>query len=539
MTLGEKLAALRAAERMSQEQLAERLNVSRQSVSKWEMDQAQPQLDKVLQLAELFGATTDELLRRDVPVARLRAGRDPERPRYFGTDGFRGEANAVVTAERAFRIGRYLGWRLGREAAAAGRPDGRARVTIGKDTRRSGYMLEYALAAGLTASGADAYMLHVTTTPSVSYVTRNEGFDCGVMISASHNPFSDNGIKLVDRFGEKPDDGALREIERYLDGDLAALGLAAELPTPTGERVGRIIDHAAGRNRYIGYLISVAANSYRSLRIGLDCANGAAWSIAPAVFQALGANVTVLNAAPDGVNINRAAGSTDVGALCALVRERHLDVGFAFDGDADRCIAVDGEGNEVDGDRILYVLARRLKDRGGLDHDTVAATVMSNSGLELSLAKEGIRVVRTAVGDRNVYEAMLRNGYKLGGEKSGHIILQKYATTGDGILTALMLTEEMLDRKTSLAKLAQPVRLLPQRVVSVPVRSAERILGDPRVAAEAERLNGLLAGRGRALLRASGTEPVVRVMVECADEDECGALAQEAAELLRRREAAL
>lgn len=536
MTIGEKIIGLRSAARISQEQLAEKLSVSRQSVSKWEMDQALPQMDKILQLAELFGVTTDELLRDHMTIRRLAVetdGTGERKTRYFGTDGFRGEANVDVTAEQVFRIGRYLGWHFSvcgiREAGS------RPKIVIGKDTRRSSYMLEYAIAAGLTASGADAYMLHVTTTPSVSYVTRNEDFDCGIMISASHNPYCDNGIKLVNSYGEKMDDKLLLRIEDYLDADYTALGLKGDIPLATGEKIGRIIDHVAGRNRYIGYLISIAAHSYRNVRVGLDCANGASWLIAQSVFNALGASVTVIHADPDGTNINRDAGSTHIEALQRCVRENHLDIGFAFDGDADRCIAVDENGNEINGDHILYILAKRLKAKDSLDHNTVVMTVMSNTGLGLALDREGIRYIRTTVGDRYVYEAMLKHQYKLGGEQSGHIILQKYATTGDGILTALMIMEAMMDRKFPLSKLAEPMKMLPQVLHNVHVASKAAVTGDPEVKKLCASIDEKLKGRGRLLLRESGTEPVIRIMVECEDETECEAYAAQVEALIRER----
>ena len=442
MTIGEKITHLRIANKISQEQLAEKLGVSRQSVSKWEMDQSLPHIDKVLLICELFSVSADELLHNDVVIHRDTSGSSasedggaPRGNKYFGTDGFRGEANVSLTSEQAYKVGRFLGWYFASPLSGCRKPGYRPRIVIGKDTRRSSYMLEYSIVAGLTASGADVYMLHVTTTPSVSYVTKQDEFDCGVMISASHNPYYDNGIKLVNRYGEKIDDAAASLIEAYVDGDMARLGIDGDdLPLARRERIGCIVDYVAGRNRYVGYLISVASHSYRNLRVGLDCANGASWMIAKAVFDALGAQTYVVGASPDGTNINSGFGSTHTEALREFVRENHLDLGFAFDGDADRCIAVDEKGNEVNGDHILYILAKRLKERGNLDGNTVVATVMSNSGLINSLEAEGIHCAVTAVGDRFVYECMQQNGYRLGGEQSGHIILQKYATTGDGIL---------------------------------------------------------------------------------------------------------
>ena len=518
MTIGEKIVKLRTAVGISQEQLAEKLSVSRQSVSKWEMDQAMPQIEKVLQLCQLFDISTDELLREDMEIARNTGGPN----RYFGTDGFRGEANINLTSIQAYQVGRFLGWYFSSPLSGCNKVGYRPRIVIGKDTRRSSYMLEYSIVAGITASGADAYMLHVTTTPSVSYVTREDGFDCGIMITASHNPYYDNGIKIINRYGEKPDDSVTSLIEAYLDGNLKALGLSAsDLPLATRDRIGCIVDYVAGRNRYVAYLIYLASHSYRNLRIGLDCANGASWMIAKSVFGALGAQTYVIGAEPDGLNVNSNCGSTHIEALCQLVKDQHLDLGFAFDGDCDRCIAVDENGNVVDGDRMLYILGKRLKSRGMLNEDTLVATVMSNSGLMKSLAKEGIRCVQTKVGDRFVYECMNRNDYTLGGEQSGHIILKKYATTGDGLLTAIMMTEEVCDSKTSLSKLASPVKLYPQCTKNVRVKNKESVLQDEAVAAVIAEVERLIDSNGRVLIRPSGTEPVVRVMIESETAELC------------------
>ena len=543
MTIGEKITHLRIANKISQEQLAEKLGVSRQSVSKWEMDQSLPHIDKVLLICELFSVSADELLHNDVVIHRdtsvSSASEDGGAPRgnkYFGTDGFRGEANVSLTSEQAYKVGRFLGWYFASPLSGCRKPGYRPRIVIGKDTRRSSYMLEYSIVAGLTASGADVYMLHVTTTPSVSYVTKQDEFDCGVMISASHNPYYDNGIKLVNRYGEKIDDAAASLIEAYVDGDMARLGIDGDdLPLARRERIGCIVDYVAGRNRYVGYLISVASHSYRNLRVGLDCANGASWMIAKAVFDALGAQTYVIGASPDGTNINSGFGSTHTEALREFVRENHLDLGFAFDGDADRCIAVDEKGNEVNGDHILYILAKRLKERGNLDGNTVVATVMSNSGLINSLEAEGIHCAVTAVGDRFVYECMQQNGYRLGGEQSGHIILQKYATTGDGILTAIMITEEMLDNKTTLSKLTKPVKLYPQLCRSIKVTSKSAVMADEEVKRRLSEINDAIGGRGRVLLRESGTEPVIRIMVECESADDCEAYAGKLAAVIKKR----
>ncbi len=526
MKIGEKIQMLRTALGISQEQFAEKLSVSRQSVSKWEMDQAVPQTDKIIQISQLLHVSLDELMREDISLTNNlqqdKGAGHVIRRKYFGTDGFRGEAGVDLTSDQAYKVGRFLGWYYASPLSGCTRVGYRPRIVIGKDTRRSSYMLEYAIVAGLTASGADAYMLHVTTTPSVSYVTRQDEFDCGIMITASHNPFVDNGIKVVNRFGEKLDDASTDLIERYLDDDLESLGIdTPDLPMACGENIGAIVDYASGRNRYIGYLISLAAFSYKNLKIGLDCANGASWSIAKAVFDALGAQTYVIGNTPNGVNINRDCGSTHIEALCRLVREKHLDVGFAFDGDADRCIAVDENGQVVDGDKILYILGRRLKDRGILNKNTLVVTLMSNSGLVDSLKKIGIKTRQTDVGDRFVYEEMLKGGYMLGGEQSGHIILKKYATTGDALLTAIMLTEEICGEKEGLSVLAQDVRLYPQKIKSVRVSSKQAALGDAGVRAEFDKINEEIQGHGRAVLRQSGTEPVIRIMMECETEELC------------------
>ena len=514
MTIGEKITLLRNSLGMSQEVLADKLLVSRQTVSKWEMDQAQPQIDNVLQICELFNISADELLRDEVSINRTQKGVSVKN-RYFGTDGFRGEANLNLTSMHAYKVGRFLGWYYSSKLSGCQKTGYKPRIVIGKDTRRSSYMLEYSIVAGLTASGADAYMLHVTTTPSISYVTRHDEFDCGIMITASHNPYYDNGIKIINKFGEKLDDETTALIEAYIDGNLSALGVEGkDLPLAHRDRIGKIIDHVSGRNRYVGYLISVASNSYKNLKIGLDCANGASWMIAKAVFDALGAQTVIIGAEPDGLNVNNGCGSTHVEKLCELVKEKHLDVGFAFDGDADRCIAVDENGKVVDGDAMMYVLANRLKSRGMLNDDTVVATVMSNSGFFSSLQKVGINCVQTKVGDRFVYEEMQNNNYSLGGEQSGHVIIKKYATTGDGILTAIMLAEEICDRKLSLSKLTEPLMLYPQHIVNIKVKDKDAVMNDADVLAEKDKVEELISGNGRALLRQSGTEPLIRIMIE-------------------------
>ena len=524
MTIGEKIAKLRIKRNYTQEQLAEALNVSRQAVSRWEINQALPQIDKIIQLCKLFNISTDELLLDNNEIV----DNEPNRPnKYFGTDGFRGETNKVLTSMHAYKIGRFLGWYFSKSQSSSYRP----KVVIGKDTRRSSYMLEYSIVSGLTASGADVYMLHVTTTPSVSYVTRQDGFDCGIMITASHNPYYDNGIKIVNSYGEKLDDGLTSLIEAYLDGDLAKLNvLSNDIPLAQKDKIGCIIDYSSGRNRYMAYLISLASHSYKKLRIGIDCGNGASWMIAKSVFSALGAQVELIGADPNGLNINANCGSTKIANLCNLVREKHLDLGFAFDGDADRCIAVDEKGNVVDGDSMLYILAKRLKQREMLNNNTVVATIMSNSGFINSLAKLGIKCVQTQVGDRFVYECMQNNDYALGGEQSGHIIIKKYATTGDGILTAIMLTEEVLDSKSTLNELAKPITLYPQYLKNVRVKDKKLALTDKKVLEAKQSVENKINNNGRVLLRESGTEPVIRIMIECEDINLCESYANEIAD---------
>ncbi len=527
MTFGEKLRELRKSHTLSKKALADRLGVSRQTVCNWEKDKTTPSLKRLQRLAACFQLEADAFLTKEAPKTK----NTPQRcEKFFGTDGFRGEANIELTPERAYRIGRFLGWHYTKEKKKEG---ARARIVIGKDTRRSSYMLEYALAAGIAASGADAYMLHVTTTPSVSYITKCDEFDCGVMITASHNKFTDNGIKLINRYGEKLEDSTTAMVEEYLARTPAEIEPHTDIPRATGADIGCISDYVAGRNRYMAYLISLAAHSYKKLHIGLDTANGAAFMIASAVFSALGAELTLIGDDPNGININDGCGSTHIEALCRLVREKHLDLGFAFDGDGDRCIAVDERGEVVDGDKILYILASRLKARGMLSKNTVVATVMSNSGLDESLAAIGIASERTAVGDRFVFECMQKKDLALGGEHSGHIILRKYATTGDGLLTAIMLTEELCDSKTTLSKLAAPVKLFPQYTESVRVTDKDAAANAPLVLAKLAEIQQELSRGGRILLRKSGTEPVLRVMVESESEEKSINLAQSLVKVIK------
>lgn len=427
--------------------------------------------------------------------------------KYFGTDGFRGEANVDLTVEHAYKVGRFLGWYFSR--------DHRCKIVIGKDTRRSSYMFEYALVAGLTASGADAYLLHVTTTPSVAYVVRTEDFDCGIMISASHNPFYDNGIKVINGKGEKMEESVIAQIEAYLDGE------SGEIPFATKEDIGRTVDYVMGRNRYVGYLISLATRSFKGMKVGLDCANGSSWQIAKNIFDALGAKTFVINNDPDGTNINTDCGSTHIDKLQKYVVDNGLDVGFAYDGDADRCIAVDENGQVVDGDRILYICGLYMKERGMLDTNTVVTTIMSNIGLYKAFDAAGIQYVKTAVGDKYVYENMSQYGHRLGGEQSGHIIFSKYASTGDGILTSLKVMEVMLEKKQSLAKLTSEVDIFPQLLKNVRVKSKPEARQDPDVLKAVAEVEELLGDDGRILVRESGTEPVIRVMVEAKTDALC------------------
>ena len=444
--------------------------------------------------------------------------------KYFGTDGFRGEANVTLTVEDAYKVGRFLGWYYGKK-----KPEEKCRVVIGKDTRRSSYMFEYSLVAGLTASGADAYLLHVTTTPSVSYVVRTEEFSCGIMISASHNPFYDNGIKVINEKGEKLEEDVITEIEKYLDGGMG------EIPYAVRDQIGRTVDYAAGRNRYIGYLISIATRSFKNKKVGLDCANGSASAIAKNVFDALGAETHVIHNNPDGVNINTNCGSTHIEGLQKYVVENGLDVGFAYDVDADRCLAVDGEGNLVDGDKIMYICGKYMKEQGSLVNNTVVTTIMSNFGLYKALEREGISFEKTAVGDKYVYENMSQNGHCLGGEQSGHIIFSKHATTGDGILTSLKIMEVMLEKKESLKKLADEVEIYPQVLKNVRVHDKKTAQDDPDVQAEVQKVSDALGDTGRILLRQSGTEPVVRVMVEAETDAICEKYVDQVIEVMKAK----
>ncbi len=442
--------------------------------------------------------------------------------KYFGTDGFRGEANKDLMFEHAIKIGRFLGWYYG------ARLNRKAKIVIGKDTRRSSYMFEYALCTGLMASGADAYIMHVTTTPSVAYITRVDDFDCGIMISASHNPFYDNGIKLLNGYGEKMDEETILKVEEYLDGKV-------EVPVAEGHDIGRTVDYVAGRNRYIGYLISLSKFSYKGIKVGLDVANGSAWSIARSVFDALGAKTYVMNDEPDGYNINTDCGSTHIENLQRFVVGNKLDVGFAFDGDADRCLCVDEQGNVVTGDHILYIYGLYMKEHGKLANNTVVTTVMSNFGLYKAFEKAGIDYEKTKVGDKYVYENMMANGHRIGGEQSGHIIFSKYETTGDGIVTAVKLMEAMLAKGKPMSELAAPVVFYPQVLKNVRVKSKPDAQNDPDVQAAVAAVAEALGEDGRILVRESGTEPVIRVMVEAGSNEVCEKYVDQVIDVIRAK----
>ena len=440
--------------------------------------------------------------------------------KYFGTDGFRGEANENLTVEHAYKVGRYLGWYYGQ--------DHKAKVVIGKDTRRSSYMFEYALVAGLTASGADAYLLHVTTTPSVSYVVKSEDFDCGIMITASHNPFYDNGIKIINSYGYKIEAEVEDKVEAYIDGEIG------EIPFAKKENIGRTVDYAMGRHRYIGHLISIATRSFKDTKVGLDLANGSATTVAKGVFDALGAKTYVMSNDPNGFNINTDCGSTHIEHLQKFVVDNGLAVGFAYDGDADRCLAVDEKGNLVDGDQIMYLCGLYMKERGELNNNTVVTTVMSNMGLYKALEANDIAYEQTAVGDKYVFENMQKNNHSLGGENSGHIIFSKHAMTGDGILTSLKIMEVMLEKKQPLSELLKDMKIYPQVLKNVRVRDKKEAREDAEVQAAVKAGEAKLNGDGRILLRESGTEPVIRVMAEAGTMELCNEVVDDIVAVLQK-----
>ncbi|MBE5924998.1 MAG: phosphoglucosamine mutase [Lachnospiraceae bacterium] len=444
--------------------------------------------------------------------------------KYFGTDGFRGEANVNLTVEHAYKVGRYLGYYYGKQ-----HEDGKASIVIGKDTRRSSYMFEYSLVAGLTASGADVYLMHVTPTPSVSYIVRLDEFDCGIMISASHNPYYDNGIKVINGQGSKLEAEVENEIERYIDGEIE------EIPFAKREQIGKTVDYSMGRNRYIGYLMTLATRSYKHKRIGLDCANGASSTVAKAVFEALGAKTYVINNEPDGTNINENCGSTHIEQLVQLVKDKQLDIGFAYDGDADRCLAVDENGEIIDGDKILYACGCYLSEKGELNNNTVVTTIMSNLGLYKALDKKNIAYEKTAVGDKYVFENMMENGHSLGGEQSGHIIFSKYATTGDGVLTSIKLMEVVLEKKVKASELFRDLKIYPQLLENVKVKSKPEAREDADVVAAVKKVEEALGDDGRILLRESGTEPVIRVMVEASTDELCKKYVDEVVSVIKSK----
>lgn len=447
--------------------------------------------------------------------------RDEEMGKYFGTDGFRGEANKGLTADHAYKIGRFLGWYYSLNGK-------KAKIVIGKDTRRSSYMFEYSLVGGIVASGADAYLMHVTTTPSVAYIARVDEFDCGIMISASHNPYYDNGIKLINGKGEKMDEATIAEVEKYLDGEM-------EIPFAERENIGCTVDYVSGRNRYVGYLISLGVYSFRGIKVALDCANGASWNIAKSVFDALGAKTLVINNQPDGLNINMNAGSTHIEGLQKFVVENGCDVGFAYDGDADRCLCVDEKGNVITGDHILYIYGRYMKDRDKLVGNKVVTTVMSNFGLYKAFDELGIGYEKTKVGDKYVYENMKENGYNIGGEQSGHIIFSKYASTGDGILTSLKMMQVMIGRKKKMSELSDGFTMYPQVLENVRVADKKAAQADVEVRAAIREVEETLGDSGRILVRESGTEPVIRVMVEAETTEVCQEMVNKVVEVMKRK----
>ena len=455
--------------------------------------------------------------------------------KYFGTDGFRGEANCNLTADHAYKVGRFLGWYYG-ELKRRNNDTTKPKIVIGKDTRLSSYMFEYSLVCGLVASGADAYLLHVTTTPSVAYIARVDNFDCGIMISASHNPYYDNGIKLINRHGEKMDEETIGYVEQYLDGCLEIFdNKYTDIPFAHKDDIGRTVDYVSGRNRYIGYLISLGVYSFRGIKVGLDCANGASWNVAKSVFDALGAETYVINNSPNGTNINNNCGSTHIEGLQKFVVDNKLDVGFAYDGDADRCLAVDEKGNVITGDHILYIYANYMKDRGKLLTNTVVTTVMSNFGLYKAFDKCGIDYAKTKVGDKYVYEYMVKNGCRIGGEQSGHIIFTKYASTGDGILTSLKMMEAMIARKKPMSELAKDLIIYPQVLKNIRVVDKSTVQNDPEVQAKVQEIADRLSDTGRILVRESGTEPLIRVMVEAESEKECHDYVDEVIDLIKAK----
>ena len=519
MTIDKKIIILRKNNNLSQDDLVALLGISRQSLFKWEKGLAVPQTEKVIELSKIFKVSFDLLIDDNVELTDLSDDSGKGYPsKYLLTNGYRGEANKELTSDIAYKIGRFLGWYYCNPKYNKDVFDKKPSIVIGKDTRRSSYMFEFAIASGVASSGADVYMMHVTTTPSIGYIVNNEQFECGVMVTASHNPSFDNGIKLVTKDGELVDENLIYLLESYLSGNLKPLGIDdKDLPFAKRADIGIIKDFESGRDKYINYLVSLSKYSFRNLRIGLDLSNGASYMIAKRVFEELGAQLFIINDKPDGTNINDNSGSTHIEALSTLVIENNLDVGFAFDGDADRCIAIDEKGNEINGDKIIYLLANKLKDNRALNKNTVVISEMSNTGLIGALKERDIKTVIADVGDRNVLEEMINGNYSLGGEQSGHVLLRKYASTSDGIIAAILILEEMIDKKQKPSELVARVTLMPQLTESIEVNNKEAVLNNELVQSKYKEITDRLGNKGRILLRTSKTEPVIRVMVECSN----------------------
>ena len=525
MIISQKIVLLRKQNHLSQDELAESLHVSRQSLHKWEKGTAVPQTEKVLELAKLFKISVDVLIDDEIEL-QIQDNKElieSYQPRYLNTNGYRGEANKELTSDIAYKIGRFLGWYYSNPKYNQQNLGHKAKIVVGKDTRRSSYMFEYAIAGGAASSGADVYMMHVTTTPSIGFIVGKESFDCGVMVTASHNPSFDNGIKLISADGELIDNTLLYLLEAYLDNDLIKLGIdGTDLPFAKRSDIGIITDFESGRDKYINYLISLSKYSFRDLKIGLDTGNGASYMIAKTVFESLGAQLYIINDKPDGLNINEGVGSTHIEKLCKYVKDNKLDVGFAFDGDADRCIAVDENGNEVNGDKIIYLIANKLKREGALDKDTVVITEISNTGLIKALKNLGIKITIADVGSRYVLEKMIKGNYSFGGEQSGHILTRKYASTSDGIIAALLIVEEIIENKQQLSELIKPVKLMPQVIKSIRVDDSSFVLNNHDFKNRCSEVSKELGDNGRLLVRASNTESLVRIMVECKNNRHCG-----------------
>lgn len=428
--------------------------------------------------------------------------------KYFGTDGVRGVANSELTPELAFKLGRFGGFVLTKDKD-------RPKVLIGRDTRVSGHMLEGALVAGLLSIGAEVMRLGVISTPGVSYLTKALGAEAGVMISASHNPVADNGIKFFGPDGFKLSDEQEYEIEELIDMTVD------QLPRPVGADLGQVMDYFEGGQKYLQYLKNTVDEDFSGIHIALDCAHGATSSLATHLFADLDADISIMGASPNGININAGVGSTHPEALAAMVKEKGADVGLSFDGDGDRLIAIDEKGNIVDGDQIMFICGKYMKEHGRLKHSTIVSTVMSNLGFYKGLEALGIQSVPTAVGDRYVVEEMKKNGFNLGGEQSGHIIFLDYNTTGDGLLTGLQLVNIMKATKKTLSELAADMKKFPQKLVNVRVTDKHHVTDNEKVKTIIEQVEAEMNGNGRILVRPSGTEPLVRVMAEAPTEELC------------------